>query len=670
MKTKKMGLITLLMLALCVGAIAGCKPEGQHGPITGTDYKANIDDLTAPAMGGRLTGTAGNEAAAAVIEHHFQLMGLEHFTNGSYAIPYQHQYAVPEEGTLELAVNYRDGSREVLLHGQDYLEQRLPFDYEGAAAITFDEKDAVLAERVLVLDDGSAFTQMDKTVARMVLIREDKLRRYIPGQSAKTPVLHISNEIYQKLRDKEADISEISLSVKVLPRHITADNLVGVIKGKGEGDQRDAIVLSAHFDSVGQMDSLPFAGAVDNATGVTALLQLANHLKGYAQKSPLGPDIIIAAFNGQVSGRQGSKAFVNQLLESKLYDRMYTINLDSVGGKGGGPYYIIGDDNSVELAAELETYMNNHRFPIQRTERGYDSDHLSFQERELIAVTIGQADVPYSRTVQDTKDKVNFTTLKKLVSVLFNFIISSDYIEQAGIMEEKPEPLSDEDRFKEFEALQRAYRDAMNKMKFGQYQVFNDGDTDLWLVKGYENFESIEEAAAAVKGLTIPPQLGGSAFTALSLWIDLPVQDLMVQVERNKVFSYEGEITTELLGDLTLYYGGQENNGIRIRIINNEIIKIDEGFVDSSTMIEQTELENKVYTVREFAESLFVVTEVAIGDSTYSVEVTKGSVQVSRDETGLWPTLIYGWNREDRDSAPQFVHDLKLDELLPALGLK
>jgi glutaminyl-peptide cyclotransferase len=86
-------------------------------------------------------------------------------------------------------------------------------------------------------------------------------------------------------------------------------NVVGTIPG----DERDAIVLGAHFDT---KDDIPgFVGANDGASGVAVVLELARALRG-----PLdGPSVRLALFDAeeargerpfQLDGMRGSRQYV------------------------------------------------------------------------------------------------------------------------------------------------------------------------------------------------------------------------------------------------------------------------------------------------------------------------------------------------------------------------
>lgn len=110
----------------------------------------------------------------------------------------------------------------------------------------------------------------------------------------------------------------------------TINNIVGKI----EGNSNNAIVISAHFDHIGIQDGKIIRGAIDNASGVAVLLDLAEILNNkYSVNKPVF-DIIFCAFNGEENGLTGSEKFIEDI--NGKYDNLININIDSVGYKNGG----------------------------------------------------------------------------------------------------------------------------------------------------------------------------------------------------------------------------------------------------------------------------------------------------------------------------------------------
>ena len=107
--------------------------------------------------------------------------------------------------------------------------------------------------------------------------------------------------------------------------NFSINNVVGKISGKNNST---AIVFTAHFDAW-------FNGALDNASGVATVLEIANKLKIASQEAQLNYDVIFCMTNGEMSMFAGSRKFVRDI--NPMYSKIYNINIDCVGVKKAGP---------------------------------------------------------------------------------------------------------------------------------------------------------------------------------------------------------------------------------------------------------------------------------------------------------------------------------------------
>jgi Zn-dependent M28 family amino/carboxypeptidase len=87
------------------------------------------------------------------------------------------------------------------------------------------------------------------------------------------------------------------------------------------------IVLSAHYDHIGQKGQKIFNGADDNASGTAALLALAKVVTAY----PLKHSVIFLFTDAEEIGLKGAKAFVEQN-PSIIDQTKLNINIDMIAG--------------------------------------------------------------------------------------------------------------------------------------------------------------------------------------------------------------------------------------------------------------------------------------------------------------------------------------------------
>jgi len=101
---------------------------------------------------------------------------------------------------------------------------------------------------------------------------------------------------------------------------VTSENVVGVLRGADTKVREERVVVSAHLDHLGigkegQGDRL-FNGAMDNASGVAVLMQIARDLQ--AAKERPRRTIMFVAVTAEESGLLGSRAFVTHAQRAHL----------------------------------------------------------------------------------------------------------------------------------------------------------------------------------------------------------------------------------------------------------------------------------------------------------------------------------------------------------------
>jgi Zn-dependent M28 family amino/carboxypeptidase len=106
---------------------------------------------------------------------------------------------------------------------------------------------------------------------------------------------------------------------------ITGSNIAAMIPGSHNKDSY--IVLSAHFDHIGQKGNKVYNGADDNASGTSALLSLGQELI----KAPLKHNVILLFTDGEEVNLTGAKAFVKDH-ETIISHTKLNINLDMLAG--------------------------------------------------------------------------------------------------------------------------------------------------------------------------------------------------------------------------------------------------------------------------------------------------------------------------------------------------
>lgn len=107
-------------------------------------------------------------------------------------------------------------------------------------------------------------------------------------------------------------------------------NLVGIIPGSDPVLKDEYIVLGAHFDHIGYKNGEICNGADDNASGSSALIEIARMIK--ENQSQLKRSVIIAAFDGEEKGLWGSEVLASRMFGDGLISNVKCMmSIDMVG---------------------------------------------------------------------------------------------------------------------------------------------------------------------------------------------------------------------------------------------------------------------------------------------------------------------------------------------------
>ena len=401
--------------------IAGCTNLKNEENSEQDPYLHIINKLTSEEMEGRLTGTEGNQKAVEFIKEQFISANLEPGFEQSYLHTYNHTYYDPEKLTFELAIH--SGNDELILdYAKDFLELSSIRSLQVQLPICPFQEELINAACIFITKDHFP----NNSYIKAVLLSKSTFSKSIHVNLHGLPIYQISEEVYERLIEdfNNKKKIEIEMSMKLVTEVIEAQNVVGKITGKGHGNQKDALIISAHFDSVGSIGDSYIEGAIDNATGVASLIQLANKLKQHNLSNEFQSDIIFVAFNGEESGLQGSNAFVEDI--AKIYKNITNINIDSIGNKGLDEYLIISTENGEVLREQLMSNLTEQQFTILIENPGLVSDHVAFSRKHYPAVTIGQNKLDSMHTLNDKKDSVDVNKIKEIVEGLFNYIVATE----------------------------------------------------------------------------------------------------------------------------------------------------------------------------------------------------------------------------------------------------
>ncbi|HUS93987.1 MAG TPA: M28 family peptidase [Patescibacteria group bacterium] len=233
----------------------------------------------------------------------------------------------------------------------------------------------------------------------------------------------VGNYIVKQLRDLDWIVEEQRFTYQ----DIEGRNIIGRVN-EGAGP---VIILGAHYDSRKIADQTPGSiepvpGAVDGASGVAVLLELARTLDVEAIKR----EVWLAFFDVEDNGSGGIPGFdwiVGSTYMANNLEIMpeAMVLVDMIGDSDQQLYYEGNSDPELQshlwkIALDLDygdVFIPEYRHTMI-------DDHLPFARRGIPAVDIIDFDYPYWHTVEDIADKASPQSLARVGRTLENWLES------------------------------------------------------------------------------------------------------------------------------------------------------------------------------------------------------------------------------------------------------
>lgn len=191
-----------------------------------------------------------------------------------------------------------------------------------------------------------------------------------------------------------------------------------IFKGSDFDSNKKNIIVSAHYDSTS--DSI---GVIDNATGVSAVVEIAKILKNV----DMPYNIIYIFFGSEEYNMYGSKYYVNNLSEKEKENILGNINIDMLGEKDmeGLVFNVQSQYENVLTRMYTETSGDNKSLDILM---GGKSDEYSFKNILIPSVTITQGGDTKAFEKTDEQTIINDTSLLDIDELVENIEQITEYI--------------------------------------------------------------------------------------------------------------------------------------------------------------------------------------------------------------------------------------------------
>ncbi len=232
---------------------------------------------------------------------------------------------------------------------------------------------------------------------------------------------------------KRNELAPMPLTAKDSSRVFFGDNVAGLLVGTDL--KREVVVVSAHYDHLGQSGGRVFHGADDNGSGTATVLSVAAVFDSLARQG-VRPrrSILFVLFSGEEGGLIGSQYFVANS-PIPLNQFVGDLNVDMVGRvdyahrkKPDYCYLIRGNQGSeLQLIAERA---NQQSVNLALNQGGYDtkndperhffrSDHYNFALSGIPVLFFTSGQHPDYHQPSDTADKIEYDVLQKRATLVF-----------------------------------------------------------------------------------------------------------------------------------------------------------------------------------------------------------------------------------------------------------
>lgn len=190
--------------------------------------------------------------------------------------------------------------------------------------------------------------------------------------------------------------AELTFKGEYIQRDFLAQNVAGMIEGKDSKLRDSYLIISAHYDHLGigppvDGDSI-YNGALDNAIGVSVLLELAKQFS--ESNASVSRSIIFLTVTGEEKGLLGSTYYTDNPLVP-LYKTIANLNIDGIAFfrdfqsiVGVGSEYSTLENYLLETASKLNLQVDSIPPQFKVFEAFNQSDQISFAAAGIPSILI------------------------------------------------------------------------------------------------------------------------------------------------------------------------------------------------------------------------------------------------------------------------------------------
>jgi hypothetical protein len=434
---KRLLVVISCAISICAAQVGyGRLPEPEKaalGRIKAEGLHSDTSYLASDELAGRDTPSIGLDMAADYIAAHFRQEGLEPAgSDGSYFQVAQVDRVTPQSKGVRLEL--KSGNRKVEVTAVIRTAGLTPVDVDGLSVLKVPSTGVlpVMTDRIVAADEqvygspgGIDALQSEKPKLIVLIGRTRDLPPAVPYLEEhgrlEAPVLQV--------RDSQAAALLLETAELTLSAHVPAPtreqfalrNVVGVLRGSDPVLREQYIILSAHYDHLGQNAQGIFHGANDNASGTASVIEIGNALASLEPHPKRS--ILFVTFFGEEKRLLGSTYYTHHPVVP-LKATVANVNLEQMGRTDDitGPKiatFSVSGESLSNLASIMtgSAITEGVKFDSRSGADDYfeRSDNFPFAKEGIVAHTIGVAgEFPGYHGLGDTADKIDFDNMAKV----------------------------------------------------------------------------------------------------------------------------------------------------------------------------------------------------------------------------------------------------------------
>jgi len=386
-------------------------------PFNSLNVVKDIHFISSDNFKGRLTGTLENKEVEEYIKLQFIENNLKPFM-GEYTQSFKVNYPHKIYGEPHLKVLDKNGDLiKNFTYNEDYKEDMLNF---RSNSIKF-EKDNPSVK----VSDKLIQVQNSSDCFLFYVPSKDNLsfRSSFSSNSNFSMCISLTRTTLNEIKEYLNKDYIIDCFIPIISKETTANNILGYVEGKNTN--LDPLILSAHFDHLGSdLKNNVYKGALDNASGTAFLLELADYISSLGKPER---SILFIGFNAEEFGCLGSEQFVKKY--KKDIQNSKVMNFDMIGSDKGVPLCIVGgkkDTAKTSFLSSVSTTCVDEKIHFNYLFEDA-SDHKSFRENNIDAITFCDNDMSRIHTMNDTPEFISTSAIERCFKIVSKEIIKYSF---------------------------------------------------------------------------------------------------------------------------------------------------------------------------------------------------------------------------------------------------